>query len=189
LWFGFGGPFSGSGVPERFGIIGPSGIEFGIGTHGGGFEFHNDGTFHECNNDIATHTGLCGAAVSIQANIGMVSDTGLSLGDVASIEGPGTAQGFFCWGAACAGHDPTSFPPVFDLEGVRATYEFTLTDPGTPEPFTWTGAQFSFGAAPVPEPATGIFAILGLAGLAAGVLGIARRAEVYRNRSETAKKM
>lgn len=164
--FSFSGFFD--GFNQRFGPMppNPSGIVLAPGgTHGGDTTYQG----HLCNNDVANHGG-CGAEVSLQANLGMPSDTGLSLGDVASIEGPGTAKGFFCWGAACAGHDPTSFPPVFDLD-VHATYEFTLTDPGTPQPFSWTAARFSLEAAPVPEPATWEFAIFGLAAVAAGFRG------------------
>jgi transposase len=50
---------------------------------------------------------------------------------------------------------------------VTATYQFTLTNPGTLYAFTWTAAQFSS----VPEPGTLVFATLGLAGVVAGLRG------------------
>jgi MYXO-CTERM domain-containing protein len=109
----------------------------------------------------------CYGEISLGADLVQPFDTtGLSLGDVVSVVGSGTAEGWWCYVEAC----DTVPPPLFDLH-VRATYQFTLTDPGSPTPFSWTAAQYSFGPAAVPEPGTWVYAALGLVGLAAAVRG------------------
>ena len=163
--FGFVGPFPGS---PGFGIPGggpryangqpPPPIDIGVGTRGGTFSSQG----HTCNYGDVLGGVDCDGEVFLGAELGAPDDTGLSLGDVVSVVGTGKAQGFLRDG---------EFMASFGLPEVHATYQFTLTDPGTFEPFSWTGAQFSFGSAPVPEPGTWVFATIGLAGLAAGFLG------------------
>jgi hypothetical protein len=151
--FSFGGPFPGSS--DRYGP--PEGtpyIEFSVGTNGGSFTFQGN----TCDYGVQLSGFPCDGDVSFGAQLGVPDGTGLSLGDVVSVKGPGRAQGFWCWGDGC-----TNGAPVFDLD-VTATYQFTVTDPGTPTPFSVTGAQFSS----VPEPGTGVFATLGLAGVTSG---------------------
>jgi len=161
--FSFGGPFlAGPGGDTLFapGEIAGA-IDFGIGTLGGNFTYQGD----PCNYDNTTfgHKPCDGEVVFGPFGIVTPSDTGLSLGDVASVVGPGTAQGFFC--DPCDGPAKPSHP-IFDIP-VTATYQFTLTSPGARQPFTLTGAQVSS----VPEPGTWVFASLGLAAVAAGFLG------------------
>jgi hypothetical protein len=151
--FGFGGPFPGSSDRYAPGE-GPPYIEFGVGTNGGSFIFQGN----SCDYSVQLGGFPCDGDVSFGAGIGAPDDTGLSRGDVVTVAGTGRAQGFWCWGDGC-----TNGAQVFDLD-VTGTYQFTLTDPGTPKPFSWTGAQFNS----VPEPGTWVFATLGLAGAAAG---------------------
>ena len=155
---------SGPGVPyDPF-------IQVGIGTHGGSF---TDGV-HTCDYSVVLGHGMCDAGVTFGANLGPPDDTGFSLGDVATVRGTGNAQASFCWGLGCPAGGSVPPPPSSGLD-VSATYQFTLTDPGTPWPFTWTGAQFSS----VPEPGTFLFAAFGLMGFAAG-------RQVRRRRSRSA---
>lgn len=163
--FSFAGPFPGFISSERYSFeSGPQTIDMGVGTNGGTFSFQG----HTCNHEVTLnpHGPGCDAEVLFGGPLWPPRDIGLSLGDVVSVTGTGTAQGWFCW--ACNAPAAPGFP-VFDLEDVRATYQFTLTDPGTSAPWSWTEAQFSFGTAPVPEPGTWVYATLGLAGLAAGL--------------------
>jgi hypothetical protein len=169
--FSFEGPFPWSkdfpAPPNRYAPgFGPPYIEFSIGTNGGSFTFGG----HECDYSVILGGFSCYGDVSFGAPLGPPDDTGLSLGDVVSVVGAGTAQGFFCWGSEECNANPGGIQ-IFDLKDVHATYQFTLTDPGTPTPFSWTGAQFSFGVAPVPEPGTWVFATLGLAGVVAVLHG------------------
>jgi len=156
--FSFNGPFLPQEGSHFFapGQV-PGAIDFGIGSLGGGFTYQGD----PCNYGlvIIDHKPCDGEVVSGSSAIVTPSATGLSLGDVVSVVGPGTAQGFFC--------DPCNEPArpshlIFDIP-VSATYQFTLTAPGARQPFTLTGAQVSS----VPEPGTWVFTTLGLAGVAA----------------------
>jgi hypothetical protein len=159
--FVFGGPFP--GFLDQFipGASGPSGIEFGIGTNGGEFFLQNGGTTLVCDHGFVLAGVDCDGEVLITAAVVAPDERGHSLGDVVSVVGAGTAQGSFCYDN-CLGPPP----PLFDVD-VRATYQFTLTDPGGYAPYSWTGASF----VSVPEPATWALAMLGLAGLAAGFRG------------------
>jgi hypothetical protein len=157
--FSFSGPFlAGGGGFIRFapGQI-PGLMEFGIGTSGGSFTYQGD----PCNYDNTTfgHKPCEGEVVFGSSAIVTPSDTGLSLGDVVSVAGLGTARGFFC--------DPCNGLPdlIFDIQ-VSAVYQFTLTAPGAAQPFTLTGALVTS----VPEPGTWVFASLGLAAVAAALL-------------------
>ncbi|HEX4165074.1 MAG TPA: PEP-CTERM sorting domain-containing protein [Bryobacteraceae bacterium] len=159
--FTFGGPFiPGFPGPNQFAPgEPPSFIEFEVGSSGGTFTYQGN----TCNYDMVIHGSPCDGSVVLGSSVlATPDDRGLSPGDVVSVVGPGRAEGFFC--ASCNG--APSSTPIFDIE-VRASYQFTLTAPGTPTPFSWTGAQFSS----VPEPASWVFATLGLAGVAAGLLG------------------
>lgn len=144
-------------------------IDFSIGTHGGSFTSGG----HTCDYDVLLGGGICyGAARFGAPELGPPDATGFSLGDVVSVKGIGTAAVYFCWGCSSAvGAPPTDVP---------ATYQFTLTGPGSTSPFTWTAAQFGSVPEPsVPEPGTFVFATLGLAGMAVGWRG--RR---YRSQGE-----
>ena len=138
-------------------------IDFSIGTNGGSFTSGG----HTCNYGVVLGGGNCYGEAAFGANLGAPDGTGLSVGDVVSVKGTGTAEGFFCWDGDCPATRP---PPLFNVN-VTATYQFTLTNPGSSSPFTWTAAQFSS----VPEPGTLGFATLGLAGVAAGWRGRRRR--------------
>ena len=154
--FNFGGPFPGSpGFSEQFPYTGF--IDFSIGTNGGAFSFGGQ----TCDYDAVLGGSQCDGEIMMGADLGQPDDTGLPLGDVVTVTGPGVAKGYFC--SVC--HATT---PLFDLN-VTATYQFTLTDPGTTMPFSWTGAQYSFVGAAVPEPGPLVSVTLGLAGVAAGV--------------------
>jgi hypothetical protein len=134
-------------------------IDFSIGTHGGSFTSGGD----TCDYDVLRGGGNCYGEARFGADLGPPDATGLSLGDVVSVKGTGTAETFFCWGGDCGGSPP---------ENVPAMYQFTLTNPGTSSPFTWTAAQFGSVPEPsVPEPGTLVFATLGLAGMAVGWRG------------------
>ncbi len=163
--FGFGGPFPDGGGRVSYeynpNVAYNPIIDFGIGTHGGAFTFGD----RFCDYDNALHGPPCDAEVSFGADVGPPEDKGLPLGDVVNVVSQGTAQGFFDWGRDPARPDH----PVFDLD-VTATYQFTLTDPGTSAPFTWTEVQIS-SISPVPEPGTLLLASLGLVGMAAGLRG------------------
>jgi len=180
--FSFGVPFIGSpeefdGAPTRYGDGDvPPEIDVSIGTIGGIFTYRGD----TCTYDVTLGGFPCHGEVSLGASISAPDDTGLSLGDVVSVMGLGSAQGLFCWGTDCPPSDLREIQ-VFDLRDVRATYQFTLTDPGTPTPFSWTGAEFSW----IPEPATWVFTTLGLAGVAAGFRG-QHRYRRTRNRASSA---
>jgi PEP-CTERM motif-containing protein len=149
--FAFGGPFPGSADRYAPGQGTPY-IEFGVGTNGGSFSFQGN----SCDYSVQLGGFPCDGDVSFGTGMAPPDDTGLSRGDVVTIAGTGRAQGFWCWGDGCM-----MGAQLFDLD-VTGTYQFTLTDPGTPTPFSWTGAEFSS----VPEPGTGAFVILGLAGVA-----------------------
>ena len=160
--FSFGGPFPGFSerFPLSFGV--PPPIDMSIGTNGGSFLGPYGGV---CDYYVDLFVSPCYGEVLLGADLAPSDDTGLSVGDVVSVIGPGTVEGWWCYGEAC-----NAIPaPLFNLH-VRATYQFTLTDPGTPAPFSWTGAEFSFSG-PVPEPGTWVFATLGLAGMTAGFRG------------------
>jgi hypothetical protein len=163
--FGFGGPFPSGRVGPQSDPNFPYNplIDFSIGTNGGSFTSGGN----TCDYSVLLGGGNCYGEVSFGAYMGPPDDTGLSLGDVVSVKGTGSAEGFFCWDGDCPTGGP---PPLFNLN-VTATYQFTLTDPGTLYAFTWTGAEFSS----VPEPGTWVFATLGLAGVAAGFRGAAQR--------------
>ena len=156
--FSFGGPFLAGPGADLFFAPGqiPGAIGIGVGSLGGNFTYQGD----PCTYYSTIHGKPCdGEVVFGSSAIVTPSATGLSLGDVVSVVGPGSAQGYFC--------DPCTEPAfpshrIFDIP-VSATYQFTLTNPGTPFPFTLTGAQVSS----VPEPGTLVFATLGLAGVAA----------------------
>jgi hypothetical protein len=148
--FTFFGPF-----PPALGIPYDPFIDFSIGTNGGSFTFGGN----TCDYSVLLGGGNCYGEVSFGAIIWPRDDTGLSLGDVVSVKGKGTAEGWFCWDGGCPTGGP---PPLFNNVEVNGTYQFTLTNPGTSSPFTWTAAQVSN----VPEPATFVFASLGLAGVA-----------------------
>ena len=127
----------------------------GIGTNGGTFTSGSN----TCDYSVILAGGNCDGEVSFGTDFGPPDDTGLSLGAVVNVKGPGTAEGTFCWDGDCPTTGPP--PPLFNLN-ITATYQFTLTNPGTLYPFTWTGAQFNS----VPEPGTWVLTTLGLAGLA-----------------------
>lgn len=171
LSFSYGGPFPGSpgfegnpGGPRYEPGQRPPPIVFYIGRGGGTFSSPG----HTCNYQDVINGVDCDGEVTVGAELpapGTFTNPGLSLGDVVSVVGTGEARGFFRYGE--------EFHSNFDLMDVRATYQFTLTDLGTTdqgtfELFSFTAAQFSFGAAPVPEPGTWAFAILGLTGVAIG---------------------
>ncbi len=146
--FTFNGPFTNAPPYNPF-------IDFSIGTNGGAFTYGGN----TCDYGVLLGGGNCYGEVAFGANIGPPDPAGYSLGAVVSVQGTGTAEGWFCWASACPASGPP--PPLFNVD-VRAIYQFTLTNPGATEPFTWTAAQFS----PVPEPATVVFAALGLLALA-----------------------
>jgi len=157
--FSFGGPFvAGPGAFTQFAPgETPGAIEFGIGSAGGSFTYQGDQCYYGA--IIIDHKPCDAEIVFGSSAIVTPSATGLSLGDVVSVVGPGTAQGYFC--------DPCGpLNLIFDIP-VSATYQFTLTAPGAQAPFTLTGAQVSS----VPEPGTWVFASLGLAAVTAGFLG------------------
>ena len=163
--FSFGGPFVAGPEGNQFFAPGePVGaIDFGVGSAGGNFTYQGD----PCTYDATIHGKPCDGEVVFGSSVIVTpSDTGLSAGDVVSVVGPGSAQGYFC--------DPCTGPArpshlIFDIP-VSATYQFTLTNPGARQPFTLTGAQVSS----VPEPGSWLFASLGLAAVAAGFLGSRR---------------
>lgn len=132
-------------------------MDIGIGTNGGSFTYGANA----CDYGVVLGGGTCEGEVAFGANPAPPDETGLSLGQVVSVQGTGTAEGWFCWDGACPAG--SALPPLFNVN-VIATYQFTSTNPGTLYPFTWTGAEFSS----VPEPGTFVFASLGLAGVAAG---------------------
>jgi hypothetical protein len=119
-------------------------LGFGIGTNGGSFIY--SGSY--CDYGVAIGGGgACdGSVIFGSTTILAPSDTGLSPGAVVSVVGPATVQGFFC--EPCT-DDPTT-PLVVDIN-VTATYQFTLTAPGTISPWSWTGAEFT-SLPPTPEP-------------------------------------
>ncbi len=168
--FGFDGPFPDGRASAQYDPNFPYNpfIDLGIGTNGGVFSFQG----HTCDYDNALYGPACDAEVLFGAYLGPPDGKGLSLGDVVSVKGTGIAQGFWVWGEnqARPGY------PVFNLN-VTATYQFTLTNPGSSSPFTWTAAQFSS----VPEPGIWVSVALGLAGIAAGRRERRRRAQ--RNRA------
>ena len=141
-------------------------IDFSIGTHGGTFTSGG----HTCNYDVLLGGGDCDGEARFGAGLGPPDATGLSLGDVVSVKGMGTAAIGFCWGC--------SIPTLLFNGNVPATYQFTLTDPGSTFPFTWTAAQFGSAPEPsVPEPGTLVLATLGLVGMAAVWRGRRYRSE------------
>ncbi len=154
--FVFSGPFPDGRVSAQYGpnFYDPY-IDFSIGTHGGVFTSGGN----RCDYDVVLGHGNCYGEASFGANLGPPDATALSLGDVVSVTGTGTAEGFFCWDGDCPADARPK--PLFNLN-VTATYQFTLANPGTSSPFTWTAAQFIS----VPEPGTLVFATLGLAGAA-----------------------
>jgi len=155
----FFGPFRGGRASIQGGDSYTGFIDFSIGTHGGSFTSGG----HTCDYDVLLGGGSCSGEARFGADLGPPDATGLSLGDVVSTKGTGTAETSFCWGGNCGGSPP---------ENVPATYQFTLTDPGSTFPFTWTAAQFGSAPEPsVPEPGTFVFATLGLAGMAVGWRG------------------
>ncbi|HEX4166306.1 MAG TPA: PEP-CTERM sorting domain-containing protein [Bryobacteraceae bacterium] len=157
--FSFGGPFP--GFSEQIGPGGgvegvydfPPGAGCGLGTNGCSFNYM--GSF--CDYGVILGGGNCDGEINLSGTAGVPRVTGLSRGDVVSVVTTGEAEGFFC--APCT-VPAFETPPIFDLE-VRATYQFTLTDPSTGT-FSWTGAEFSS----VPEAGTWAFVTLGLAGVA-----------------------
>ena len=146
--FYFAGPFSpglsvGTGI-NQFGSGGPLPfIVFAVGATGGAITY--DGA--SCDNSDLVNGVSCGGVVVLGSiKVDTPNDAGLSPGTVVSESGPGSMQGFFC--------DPCDgFSPQVASANVTATYQFTLTAPGTQTPWSWTGAKFS-SIAPTPEPPT-----------------------------------
>ena len=136
-------------------------VDFSVGTDGGSFTFQGN----MCDYGVVLAGTNCDGEVQLGAPLDVPDDTGLSLGDVVSVSGSGTAQGFFCWVEECN----QGLQSIFDLEDVRATYQFTLTEPGTITSFSWTGAEIQFRSCS--EPGTLVFATLGLVGVAVGWRG------------------
>lgn len=144
--FGFFGPFaavSGSGLNQFAPGEGLPSIEFSIGTSGGVFTYNGN----SCNYDDILGGISCSGEVLLASGISPPDDRGVSPGAVVSVVGQGSMEGFFC--EPCSGR-----PPQVATANVAATYQFVLTAPGTPTPWSWTGAEFSSQLAPTPEPST-----------------------------------
>jgi hypothetical protein len=151
--FSFGGPFF-PGPQVAPGLTTLT-VEFEVGTSGGVFSYMGS----TCDYDTSNHTGCDGEIQLGSPLLGPPAGTGLSAGAVVNVVGLSPAEGFYC--DPCSGDPSTTTSPIFDQQ-VLTTYQFTVTAPGTPYPFSWTGAEFTS----VPEPGTWAFTILGLLGLA-----------------------
>jgi len=121
----------------------PPAIEFGVGTNGGTFTYNDI----SCNYGNVIVGTSCDGDVVLAASIFTPDDTGFAPGAVVSIVGPGSIEGFFC--EPCS----SGLTPQVTSTDATATYQFTLTAPGTISPWTLTEANFS-SLPPVPEPST-----------------------------------
>jgi hypothetical protein len=141
--FTFLGPFPAliNGVNQWAPLIYLPPIDFEVGTHGGIFTYNGS----SCSYDMVLGGISCdGRVVLPTTGVGTPDDRGLSAGAVVTILGGGSMQGYFC--NPCNGS-----PPQVVGADVTATYQFTLTAPGTPTPWSWTGAQFTSEMSPAPE--------------------------------------